>query len=145
MDAADASDELDRLLSFVLPFAEQMLAREGGFHPFGAVLGVTGEIEPVDELPPTEHPDPEVLGAHLVEQIRARVAHGAVRACAICADVKVVPPDSERETDAVRVTMEHRGDPDAVAVFRPYTTGRRKLKFGELFAMRSPREILVKR
>jgi hypothetical protein len=55
-----------------------------------------------------------------------------------------VPPDVERETDAVRVTLERQGDPDAVAVFRPYTTGRRKPKFGELFAMRSPREILVK-
>jgi hypothetical protein len=39
MDAADASDELDRLLSFVLPFAEEMLAREGGFHPFSHFAG----------------------------------------------------------------------------------------------------------
>jgi hypothetical protein len=143
MDSTRA--ELDQLLSFMLPFAEQMLKKNEAFYPFAAVLTDDGEIAPITDVPPDDRPDPNELLAHLADAIRARAARGDVRACAICADVRVVPPPSEDEVDAVRVVLEHVADSDAVSVFRPYTRrrGPLKVKFNELFAVRSPREVLA--
>jgi hypothetical protein len=137
--------ELDQLLSFMLPFAEQMLNKNEGFHPFAAVLTDGGTIEPITDVPSDDRPDPTELLAHLADAARRRAAEGNVRACAFCADVKVVPPGRDAEVDAVRVVLEHVADNDAVAVFRPYTRrrGPLKLKFHELFAVRSPREVLA--
>jgi hypothetical protein len=107
----------------MLPFAEQMLEKDGTFHPFAAVLVDTGTTEPITDVP-DDRPDPSELLAHLRDAIRARSVQNDLRACALCADVKVVPPDREDTVDAVRVVLEHVADDEAVAVFRPYTTRR---------------------
>ncbi len=39
-----AQNDLDALLNAVLPFAEQSIGRYGEFFPFGATVGVDGQI-----------------------------------------------------------------------------------------------------
>lgn len=142
MIAETTRDDLDALLAFTMPFAERMLAKAGGFHPFAAVMTGRGEIEPVVELSDDDRPDPNELLGTLAEGIRARAATSVVRACALCADVRVVPPDATEEVDAVRVALEHVDDDECTTVFRPYVNARRGPRLGELFAVRSPREVL---
>lgn len=36
-------EEGDKLLNTLLPFAQQMLAKYGAFHPFGAYMNATGK------------------------------------------------------------------------------------------------------
>jgi hypothetical protein len=70
---SDKQEELDGLLSFLLPFAEQMLDREGAFHPFGALLTDRG-IEPIRDVPDDDHPDPNALLDHLDPDLDASTA-----------------------------------------------------------------------
>jgi hypothetical protein len=138
---ADVRSDLDPLLSFMLPFAEQMLDKNGTFYPFAAVLTEDAEIEPIADVP-EDRPDPNALLTHLAAAIRARAARGDVRASAVGADVRVTPPGAAEEVDAVRVVLEHVDDEDAVSVFRPYKKTWRGFKFDDVFAVRSPREVL---
>lgn len=136
-------EEQDSLLAFVMPFAERLVSTSGSFHPFAAVLTPGGEIAPVEDVPDEEQPDAQRLLERLVGSIRERAVGQGIRGCAICADVTVTPPGDTRETDAIRVVIEHVEADDAVTVFRPYSRGFRKPRFGPLFALRSPRELLV--
>jgi hypothetical protein len=138
---ADARSDLDQLLSFMLPFAKQMLNKNAAFYPYAAVLTETDEIEPVADVP-DDRPDPNELLTHLGAAIGARAARGGVRACAIGADVTITPPDADKPTDAVRVELEHVEDDEATVVFQPYQRTWRGVKLGELFATRKPREVL---
>ena len=42
-----AHPDLDRLLSFCIPFAQDQLKKNNGFHPFAAVINSEGAIEPL--------------------------------------------------------------------------------------------------
>jgi len=59
-----------------------------------------------------------------------------LRAAAICADVRIVPPGKSDKTDAISVGLEHQSG-EAVTVFLPYEKGW--LRYGKLFA--SAREV----
>jgi hypothetical protein len=50
-------------------------------------------------------------------------ASGEIRAAAICADVRITPPESGDQTDAIRTSIEH-ADGDPVEVFMPYAKTR---------------------
>lgn len=116
--AQQSQDDLDGLLNATLPFAQQMLAKNGEFYPFGAAVTAGGETRLVAADPGRgEHPaSAEVLSSMLDGFRRTR---GDLRAVAICSDVQL--PDS----DAVRVELEHR-DGQAMAVLLPY----KKKRFG---------------
>src|SRR5919198_3764209 len=134
----EARTELDQLLSFMLPFAKQMLMKNAAFYPYAAILTDAEEIEPVADVP-EDRPDPNELLAHLTAAMRERAATGGVRACAIAADVAVAPPGRDEQVNAVRVVMEHVDDEEATVVFQPYRRTWRGMKFDELFATRTPR------
>ena len=49
--------DLDALLNALLPFAKQMLAKHGEFHPFGASMNNDGEISMTAGYTGDEHPE----------------------------------------------------------------------------------------
>jgi hypothetical protein len=128
---AEPTDEIQEILSFLLPYAERMLNEHGEFYPYAAALGSDGELNEVA----TDDDSPDVAETLLAlhEGLRERAAEGAIRASGIAADVTLTDPDSGETTDAVQVELDH-ADADAVDIFVPYETEGEGIKFGELVA-----------
>jgi len=127
-------DEMDSLLDMLLPFAQQQLEKHGEFFPFAASIDSSGALAMVGVDLGDEHPASTDVIDSLYEALARLAASGEIRAAGICADVRIPPPGSAEQTDAIRTSIEHaEGDP--VEVFLPYTKRRmRGLQFGGLFA-----------
>jgi hypothetical protein len=131
---AEPTDEIQELLNFLLPHAEQMLNEHGEFYPYAAALDSDGQLNAVDaEVDDDDSPDVGDVLLALHEGLREQAAEGAIRATGIAADVTLTDPDSGETTDAVQVELDH-ANADAVDVFVPYETEADGIKFGELVA-----------
>jgi hypothetical protein len=130
---AEPTDEIQEILNFLLPYAEQMLNEHGEFYPYAAALDSDGELNAVATDVEDETPDVGELLLALHQGLRERAAEGAIRASGIAADVTLTDPDSGETTDAVQVELDH-ADADAVDIFVPYETEAEGIKFGELVA-----------
>jgi hypothetical protein len=129
---ADPKEEIQQILNYLLPFAEQMLTKEGEFYPYAAILDAGGEVQAVS-VAGDERPDVGDLLVAIHAELRERAAGGAIRASGIAADVTLTDPDSGETTDAVQVELDH-ADAEPVDVFVPYETEPDGIKFGELVA-----------
>lgn len=131
----EAQGDLDGLLNATLPFAEQMLAKNGEFYPFGASVTVAGGVAMAAGDPGQgEHPRSSDVLATLLEGFRDK--REALRAVALVADVRV------DGGDAVQVELEHR-DGHALAVLLPYKKKRfgRGIEYGALQAGPAARQV----
>ena len=129
---ADPKDEIQQLLNYLLPFAEQMLSNHGEFYPYAATMDAGGEVQAVAAAE-GEQPDVGELLTTLHAVLREQAADGAIRASGIAADVTLTDPDSGEERDAVQLELDHV-EAEAVDVYVPYETGTEGIKFGELVA-----------
>jgi hypothetical protein len=129
-----AHPELDQLLNSALEFAKQMLSKHGEFFPFGSSMDPAGKIIMDGAHTGDEHPPSQELIDLLTQSYAQRAEAGELRAAAICADVRVVPPGKSSKTDAISVGLEHQSG-EAVTVFLPYQKGWfGKISYGGLFA-----------
>lgn len=104
--------DLDGLLNVTLPFAQQTLAKNGEFYPFGAAVTVNGESRLLADAPvQREHPASGDVRASLLDGMRRK--REELRAIAVCSDVRLT------DSDAIRVELEHI-DGHAIAVLLPY-------------------------
>jgi len=130
---SEPREEIEALLNFLLPFAEEQLTKNGEFFPYAAVVEADGDLAAVSTDPGEEDPDVGdlllSLRAHLAEQ----AAGGSIRASGIAADVTLTDPDSGEVTDAVQVELDH-AEGDAVDIYVPYESAGDGVKFGELVA-----------
>jgi len=129
---AEPREEIEHLLRYLLPVAEEQLNREGEFRPYAATLDSEGGVNSVAAAT-VEDPDVGELLLALHSELREQAAGGTIRASGIAADVTLTDPDSGEETDAVQLELDHV-DTEAVDVYVPYTTGDEGIKFGELVA-----------
>ncbi len=130
-----AQDDLDGLLSIVVPFAEDMLGKHGEFYPFGGSISSHGDASlTAAELGLGESPSSDRLLAGLYEGARAHAA--TTRAAAFVTDVRV------DGSDAVRVELEHL-EGVALDVLLPYARGRftKTLTFGQMSVARGEPKI----
>jgi hypothetical protein len=125
-------EEIEQLLNYLLPFAEQMLSQHGEFYPYAATMDAGGEVQAVSAAG-DERPDDGELLLALHAELRERAAEGTIRASGIAADVTLTDPDSGTETDAVQLELDHV-ESDAIDVYVPYTTGTEGVSFGDLVA-----------
>ena len=126
----DAKDEIEELLNFLLPVAEEELSRAGEFYPYAAMVAADGELKSVSAAT-GEEPEVADLLVALHDELRAHAADGSIRASGIAADVTLTDPDSGETTDAVQLELDHaEGDP--VDIYVPYETVGNEVKFGEL-------------
>lgn len=129
-----AHADLDQPLSALLPFAQNMLEKQGEFHPFGGCMKEDGKIELLSAHPGEELPPGQELVDMLAAELRRRAADGAIRAGGICYDVTLTPEDGGRERDAICASLDHVED-DAVNVFQMYRKRRlRPPRYGDLTA-----------
>ncbi len=129
-----AHPDLDELLNNLLPFAQEMLAKHGEFFPFGATVASDGEVR-LNAAEPDDDSDSLKMIDQLERGFGCEAAQGAIRAAAICLDVRVALPKDGRKTDAVCVRAEHENG-ECPEVYLPYqksSTGH--LTYGELFAV----------
>ena len=130
---AEPREEIEALLNFLLPFAEEMLQKNGEFYPYAAILAADGELSTVSTEMAEEHPDVGELLVSLHAHLGEQAADGSIRASGIAADVTLTDPDSGETTDAVQLELDH-ADADAVDIYVPYESAGGGIKFGELVA-----------
>jgi hypothetical protein len=134
----DPKQDSETLVQDVLPFAKQMLREHGEFFPFGGYTKPNGEIVHVgarDKL--TDRPESSDLIGYLRPAFRRKAHAEEIVAGAVVCDVLVVPPGGSEKSDAIRVSVEHRGGYDA-ELFYPYSrSDDGELTFGAAFARRS--------
>ena len=124
--------EIEQLVKYLLPFAEERLNRDGEFYPYAAIVAADGELKLVAAAA-GEEPDAGDLLLALHQELREQAAEGSIRACGIAADVTLTDPDSGETTDAVQLELDH-ADAEPVDVYVPYETVADGIKFGELVA-----------
>jgi hypothetical protein len=130
----EPTDEIQEILNFLLPYAEQMLNEHGEFYPYAAALDSDGALNAVGADVDDDHsPDVGEVLLALHEGLREQAAEGAIRASGIAADVTLTDPDSGETTDAVQLELDH-ADADAVDIYVPYTSSGEGVTFGELVA-----------
>ena len=134
-------EELDELMSDILPFAQKMLSEHGEFFPYGGAINSKGEIIHIGASDGDEHPPSQKLIDVLIESFQAQAKAGAYRATAIVFDVRVKLPSSEHKTDAVQINLDH-ADGLSVECFLPYEIkGKGKVVYGEMFAQKGSAKI----
>ena len=131
-EMADPKDEIQQLLNYLLPYAEEMLSKDGEFYPYAAMMDAGGEVQAVSAASGAR-PDVGELLIALHAELREQAAGGAIRASGIAADVTLTDPDSGETTDAVQLELDH-AEAEAVDVYVPYETDAEGIKFGELVA-----------
>ena len=126
--------------------AEELLVREGEFHPFAATLDEGGHVRRA--LPKSAGPMSSDLVGWLATSLKTQVAQSEeLRAVCIVSLVSIQRPGTDVVVDAIRMALDHRRD-YAAHVFFPYQlssdaadAGReaappREVTFGEPFAAR---------
>ena len=128
-------DDLDRLLDESLPFAQELLEKNGEFFPYAIALTASGELKHVAGDPGEgDQPSSVAVLQTLVEGLREEADTN--RAAAVVSDVRL------SDSDAVRVELEH-SEGQAIVVLLPYRTKRlrRGIEYGETRASQGERQI----
>jgi hypothetical protein len=112
--------ECERLVSLVVPFAEQMLTTHKEFFPFGATMSPTGEIAQAAGWTGDEHPKPAAVIEEIQSSFREGAARGKFKATALVIDARVVPPGKTEQQEVVEVRVDHR-DGYSLKVLFPYS------------------------
>ena len=137
----EAREDYNALLEFLMPFAEQMLKKNGEFFPFGASVSAEGEVQACATYDGDETPASEDVIAMLVQGFQNEARDGKIRATGICYDGRIV--QDGKTVDAVIISLEHFGG-SASKTCVPYTKGMfGKYRFGELTAVLAEPQIFV--
>jgi len=137
----EAREDYNALLEFLMPFAEQMLKKNGEFFPFGATVSTQGEVQACATWDGDETPASEDVIAMLVQGFQGEATEGKIRATGICYDGRIV--QDGKKVDAVIISLEHSSG-SATKTYVPYTKGMfGKYRFGELTAALDEAKIFV--
>jgi len=128
----EAREDYNALLEFLMPFAEQMLKKNGEFFPFGAAVSTEGEVQACATYDANESPASEEVIALLLQGFQGDAREGKIRATGICYDGRIV--QDGKKVDAVIISLEHASG-GATKTCIPYTKSMfGKYRFGELIA-----------
>jgi hypothetical protein len=125
-----AREEIEKLLNYLLPFAEERLNQDGEFYPYAATVAADGEVKTMSAAE-GERADAGDLLIALHRELRELAAEGSIRASGIAAEVTLTDPDSGETTDAVQLELDH-AEGDAVDVYVPYESAAEGVRFGDL-------------
>jgi hypothetical protein len=136
-----AHPDLNDLLDPLFSFAQEMLAKRSEFFPFGASMSRDGTIALTAGQTDVDHPSSQQIIDLLVQGFQQAAAANTIRACAICLDVRCIPPGVVKSVDALCARLEHSTG-EAVEVYLPYRKGwTGKFSYGEVFATPGQRVI----
>ena len=126
--------ESEDLMNAMLPVAKRMLREYGEFFPYGGYMKPDGEIVHVGaKKPRTDRPKSKDLIAILENSFRELATQRKCKAVAIIYDVVAPPPNSNRQSNAIQVCLEHV-DHYSVEVFFPYRIIEGEVVFEDIFA-----------
>ncbi len=132
--------ECEALLAFVLPFAEHLLAKRGGFLPYGGVIKADGAMTMIHGAGETERPLPVDILKLLKEGFVLFARKGEYRATAAVYETWSTRPGETEKLDAVTVSLNHRDDYSVRVVF-PFRIDDGKIVWGESFAQSGEADI----
>jgi hypothetical protein len=136
-------EEGDTLLNALLPFARQMLEKNGAFHPFGAFVDQEGKTVLLGADDGSQYPAAQTLITMMIGSLKQQAATKSCRAAGICFDVRVLLPGRSAKTDAVQVAIEY-DDGEAVDVYLPYSKNwLKRIRYGDLVATRGAPKIFL--
>lgn len=128
--------EVEELMSDLLPLAKRMLSEDGEFYPYGGCMTLEGKITHVGaQIKGTDKPKSEPLIELLREDFKKAAGENKCKATAIIFDVRIRPPGSEEKSDAIQVCLDHK-DGYSAEVFFPYRLEDGKIIYGSTFAQR---------
>ncbi|WP_431262492.1 hypothetical protein ACQ859_20425 [Roseateles chitinivorans] len=114
----DSEAALAELVRYCEDFAKQMLAKQGAFYPFAAIINQDGKMEAVGVHNGEERPQAQELYRLLFDSLNAMASNGRAKASAIAADVNVPANLSAPFPDAIRVHVRALGY--SRQVYTPY-------------------------
>lgn len=100
----NTKEQVERLMNEVLPFAEQMLAAHGEFHPFGGYLTPKIEVVHVGVRPIRGNATAIGRLNNLIDYMRGEKDKNAAIAIAVVTNVSL---SESGKGDAIRVFLEH--------------------------------------
>lgn len=142
--SVEAKADCESLLSAVLPFAQQMLDRHSTFYPYGAAMTADGQITSVAAHDGQEHPASRDALALLKAAFVAGAKEGKFRATALVYDVRVTLPSDGKKSDAIAVSLNHRGDYSVIVLF-PYAIENSKAVISPAFAQKGEADVFPAR
>ena len=128
-----AKADCEKLLNAVLPFAEELLGKEGEFFPYGGAMAPDGAFVSVAADDGREQP-PSVDIIHLIKSGFVTGANdGSYKATALVYDVRITLPGDGVTSDAIAIDLDHR-DVYSMTVMFPYALEPHGLSIGEPIA-----------
>ena len=125
--------ESQELMNYVKSIAKQMLSKQGEFLPFGGAMKPNGEVIRVDVLQDEDHQQSSKLISKLQQLFSASAREGKYKATAIVYDVRIPLPETEIESDAIAIVLDHMSG-YSVVVFFAYMLQNGQLEIGKIFA-----------
>jgi hypothetical protein len=141
-DKESQKRDFDRLLSSVLPFAEQMLTKSGEFFPYGSTMNSDGKIAAVAGYTGVEQPKSQEVIDLLKGTFHRQAENGTIKACALAYDIRTIPPGQTQKTDAIAVNLDHRGGMSIVAIY-PYSLENKRVIRGKSWAVKGEGKIFA--
>ncbi|HWU02215.1 MAG TPA: hypothetical protein VN222_05705 [Novosphingobium sp.] len=118
---SDIADGLVPALRYCVDLARLMLAENGSFMPFGAVIAADGAVNAVAGWDGEEHPRAAELLEMLADEFRDDADDGMILGAALAVDVNMPPALDSAWPDGIRVRVEEAGY--ARLVYVPYRIG----------------------
>lgn len=140
---SDAKTECETLMSAVLPFAQQMLAKHGEFFPFGGAMENDGKIVSVSVFDGIEQPASDHVIRQIKDAFTAGARTGTYRATALVYDAKVKLPSTGEISDAISVSLNHRDNYSVIVMFPYMIDGRKKIAFAPPYAEKGEADIFT--
>jgi hypothetical protein len=129
----DPQDDMDAILTFLMPYARDQLEKQDSLTPIAATLSDAGTVSALNADVGDLRGGSDVVVATLTEAIRREAEGGSVLGCGIVDTARVPRPGMPEMTDAIRVRIDH-AHTDPLHVFMPYRKRRmRGYEFDELF------------
>jgi hypothetical protein len=135
--------DFSALLDPCIGLAKRLLKSAGAFLPFAYAVGSNGKVAQFGfDAGPGKNGQERV--DYAVNALRSLAKSKAVRATALCFDVRITPPGQRDKSDAIEVAMED-ADGTALNLFVPYRKDwLGSFQYGALFATQGALRVFVK-
>ena len=140
IEMAVSDEQLAALLQHCGDFAREMIEKNGEFYPFGAEIGVTGELKSLGFWTGEERPAASKLYSYAESVMKAKASSGEILGGAIAVNVNIPPQFESKFEDGIRVLVESENL--CRLIYQPYLIGKggffgrkRTVEYGEMFGV----------
>jgi hypothetical protein len=122
-DADAQKADLENLVAAMLPLAQESLAAQGEFVPYGATMNPQGQITKFGGFTGDARAEPAELITLLKDAFRRDARAGTIIACAVFYNIQTGSSEEEvTKMAAIGVDLDHQGGESVILVY-PYKIG----------------------